>query len=191
MWNAASSLRHRHNPLTPASNVCEAAPRPLLTVPNRFSGIRDFPYLKLGIRDFKAKSRRDSAMKLGAGGGMPKITLGITGCEEFRVKITGLKNTIGDPPSSGPTSTDSTNYRKLVSNFLSIWLANRQRLFLKGQSWCVFKSWYTGGDPEQRFRCCFADGLKQSKFSFVRGAGYEISRTRISRFTGTQCCCAG
>ena len=34
--------------------------------------------------------------------------------------------------------------------------------------------------PEQRFRRCFADGLNQS---FVRGAGYAISRTRISRFT--------
>ena len=79
MWDAASSLRHSRNPLTPASNVCEAAARPLLTVPNRFSGIWDFPYLKLGIRDLKAKSGRDSALKVRAGGGMPKITLGITG----------------------------------------------------------------------------------------------------------------
>ena len=44
MWSAASSLRHRINALTPASNVREAAPRPLLRVPNRFSGIQDFPY---------------------------------------------------------------------------------------------------------------------------------------------------
>ena len=51
-------------------------------VPNRFFGIREFPYLKLGIRDFKAKSRRDSGLKVCAGGGLPKITLGITGLHE-------------------------------------------------------------------------------------------------------------
>ena len=40
-----------------------------------------FPSLKLGIRDFKAKSRRDSGLKVcaRAGDGMPKINLGITG----------------------------------------------------------------------------------------------------------------
>ena len=49
---------------------------------NRFFGIRDFPDLKLGIRDFKAKSERDLGLKVCAGGGMPKITLGITGLHE-------------------------------------------------------------------------------------------------------------
>ena len=34
--------------------------------------------------------------------------------------------------------------------------------FLTGQSWCLLKSCYTGGDPEQRFLRCFADGLNQS-----------------------------
>ena len=43
-----------------------------------FFGIVDFPHLKLGIRDFKAKSERDLGLKACAGGGMPKITLGIT-----------------------------------------------------------------------------------------------------------------
>ena len=39
------------------------------------------PSLKLGIRYFKAKSRRDSGLKVcaRAGDGMPKINLGITG----------------------------------------------------------------------------------------------------------------
>ena len=48
-----------------------------------------FHSLKLGIRDFKAKSRRDSGLKVSAraGDGMPKINLGIT----------GLKNAIKDP----------------------------------------------------------------------------------------------
>ena len=31
----------------------------------------DFPYLKLRIRDLKAKSERDSVLKLCVGGGMP------------------------------------------------------------------------------------------------------------------------
>ena len=48
-----------------------------------FYGIRDFPYLKLGIRDMKAKSRRDSVLKACTGGGTPKTTLGITGLHEI------------------------------------------------------------------------------------------------------------
>ena len=46
-------------------------------VSNKFFGMRDFPYLRLGIRDLKAKSGRDSGLKVCAGGGMPKVTLGI------------------------------------------------------------------------------------------------------------------
>ena len=34
--------------------------------------MRDFSYLRLGIRDFKAKTGRDSGLKVCAGGGMPK-----------------------------------------------------------------------------------------------------------------------
>ena len=44
--------------------------------------MRDFPYLRLGIRDFKGKSGRDLGLKVCAGGGMPKVTLGITGLPE-------------------------------------------------------------------------------------------------------------
>ena len=43
-------------------------------VPKRFLGIRDFPHLKLGIRDLKAKPGRVSGFKVFLGGGMPKIT---------------------------------------------------------------------------------------------------------------------
>jgi len=39
--------------------------------------------------------------------------------------------------------------------------------FLMGQSWHILKSWYTGGGPEQGFRCCFADRLNQSLLSSV------------------------
>ena len=46
-------------------------------VPNRFSGIRDFPSLKLGVRDFTAKSGRDSGLKVCTGGGMPKMAKSI------------------------------------------------------------------------------------------------------------------
>ena len=37
--------------------------------------------------------------------------------------------------------------------------------FLKGQSWRVLKSGYTGGAPEQEFRHGFADGPNQSLVS--------------------------
>ena len=46
-----------------------------MRVPNSFFGIRDFSYLRLGIRD--------SGLKAWAGGGKPKITLGITGLHEI------------------------------------------------------------------------------------------------------------
>ena len=44
---------------------------------------------------------------------------------------------------------------------------------LTGQLWRVLKSWHTGGGPEQRFRRCYAEGLKQQfqQFSSVCGAG--------------------
>ena len=62
-----------------------------------FFGIRDFPHLKLGIRDLKAKSERDLGLKVCAGGGMPKITLGITGLHEVLGRDYGTENPIGDP----------------------------------------------------------------------------------------------
>ena len=74
-----------------------------------------------------------------------------------------------DPCSGHPT--DSTNYRKCVSNSPSIWLAittNKTKPFLTGQSWRVLKSGYTAGSPEQGFRRCFADGVNQSLISSAR-----------------------
>ena len=70
---------------------------------NKFCGIRYFAHLKLGIRDFKAKSERDLGLKVCAGGAMPKITLGITGVKNpigdpLRVKACFLRVSIADPP---------------------------------------------------------------------------------------------
>ena len=48
-----------------------------VSVPNRFSGIRDFPYLKLRIRDSGIQARL--GIKNIKGGRMRKITIGITG----------------------------------------------------------------------------------------------------------------
>ena len=63
----------------------------------RFSGIQDFPSLKLGIRDFKAKSGRDSGLKVCAGGGMPKIDLGITGLLENLGRDYGIEEPYWGP----------------------------------------------------------------------------------------------
>ena len=64
--------------------------------PIDFFGIRDFRYLRLGIRDLKAKKRGGGGARFGneslfGRSGMPKITLGITGLHEildrdYRVK---------------------------------------------------------------------------------------------------------
>ena len=58
-------------------------PMPAPRVPNRFFGTWDLHYLKLGIRDLKEKSGRVSRLKVCTGGGMPKITLGITELHEI------------------------------------------------------------------------------------------------------------
>ena len=68
-----------------------------MRVPNRFFGTRVFRYLKLGIRDLKAKLGRVSVLKVCPRGGMPNITLRITGLYKFWVGITGLKNLIETP----------------------------------------------------------------------------------------------
>ena len=84
-------------------------------------------------------------------------------------------------PCSGPP-TDSTNYRKCVSNSPSTWLAittNKTKPFLTGQSWRVLKSGYTAGSPEQGFRRCFADGVNQSLISSARRLVSQRSRERI------------
>ena len=80
---------------------------------------------------------------------------------------------------SGPP-TDSTNYRKCVSNSPSTWLAimtNKTKPFLTGQSWRVLKSGYTAGSPEQGFRRCFADGVNQSLIS----SALRLSSNRTSK----------
>ena len=68
-------------------------------VSNKFFGMRDFPYLRLGIRDFKAKSGRDSGLKVCAGGGMPKVTLGITGFPAILGRDYGIEK-----PHWGPST---------------------------------------------------------------------------------------
>ena len=67
-------------------------------VPNRLFGIRDFPYLKLGIRDFKTKSGRDSGLKVCLGGGMPKITLGIMGLHNILGRDYWIEEPYWGPP---------------------------------------------------------------------------------------------
>ena len=69
----------------------------ILRATNRFFEIRDFPYLKLGIRDFKVKSGRDSGLKVYTRGGMPKITLGITGLHEILGRDYGIEEPYWGP----------------------------------------------------------------------------------------------
>ena len=62
-----------------------------MRVPSRFSGIWDFPYLRLGIRDFTSKSGRDSGLKVCERGGITKITLRITGLLEILSQDYGIE----------------------------------------------------------------------------------------------------
>ena len=53
-----------------------------MRVPKRFLGMLDLPYLKAGIRDFKAILGRVSGLKVCAGCRMPKISIRTTGLGE-------------------------------------------------------------------------------------------------------------
>jgi len=75
--------------------------------------MRDFPYLKLGIRDLKAKSGRDSGLKVYARGGMPKITLGITGLHEILGRDYGIEE-----PYWGPSAYTGQQYAVLQMHFV-------------------------------------------------------------------------
>ena len=85
-----------------------------MRVTNRFFGIRDFPYLKLGIRDLKAKSGRDSGLKVYARGGMPKITLGITELHEILSRDYGIEETYW-----GPSCILATRFRRFKTKAIS------------------------------------------------------------------------
>ena len=74
---------------------------------NRFYGIRDFFDLMLGIRDLRAKSRRDSGLKVCGRVRMPEITLGITGLHKILSRDYGIEG-----PYWGPSIPDSTRARK-------------------------------------------------------------------------------
>ena len=69
-----------------------------MRVLNRFFGTRNFPYLKLGIRDFKSKIGQDSGLKVCARVRMPERTLGITRLHEILGRKYGIEE-----PYSGPS----------------------------------------------------------------------------------------
>ena len=66
-----------------------------MRVPNRFLAIRDFPYLKLGIRigesGLKNKIGQDSRLKVCARVRMPEMTLEITRLHEILGRNYGIE----------------------------------------------------------------------------------------------------
>ena len=83
VWEKSEREKSRSLSFSPQSPLpFSHLPFPFDACHNSFFGIRDFPYLKLGIRYFKAKSGRDSGLKVCGEGGMPKLTLGFTGLQE-------------------------------------------------------------------------------------------------------------
>ena len=65
-------VKHRLN-IWPCNFTFDFWNLSIMRVPNKFFGMRDFPYLRLGIREFKAKSGWDSGLKVCAEGRVPKI----------------------------------------------------------------------------------------------------------------------
>ena len=85
LWGFANLISKNLRPLKRytcevlGSELCLTFLKFTVVDPSGLFRIRDFPYLKFGISNFKAKSGRDSGLKVYAGDEMPKITVGITG----------------------------------------------------------------------------------------------------------------
>ena len=79
--NRKAIVFHKNGSLKLSVYLCNAlflidpdlhAPFAVERAPNRFFGIRDFPYLELGTRYFKEKSGQNSGSKVCLRGRMPK-----------------------------------------------------------------------------------------------------------------------
>ena len=68
------------------------------SVPKRFFGIRDFPYLKLGIFKQTRGEIRDLKFCAGVAGGMLNITNMITGWHEISARDYGIEEPCRGPP---------------------------------------------------------------------------------------------
>ena len=127
---------------------------PLVRVPSSSFGSRDFPYLKLGIRDFKENSGARSRLKLCAGGRIPKITLGITGLHEISGRNYGIEE-----PSWGPSFVTSSalSARNLAVHLKSILMRSEQII------WCSSRNTWKdllNPEPSLSFRFRVDDNSK-------------------------------
>ena len=85
-----------------------------------------------------------------------------------RRNLTSVSNVCEVAPiSCSVPPTDSTNYRKCVSNFLLSWLANRQWLFNRPIMARTQILVGVGAQNKDFGTQCFANGLNQSLVSFV------------------------
>ena len=81
-------------------------------VRNKCFRIRDLPYLKAGIRNFKARWRRYLGLKVWMGCVMPKIAIGSTGLSENLGRDGSIKKTECSRLSSVPAATHVSIRRK-------------------------------------------------------------------------------
>ena len=126
---------------------------PITRVPNRFFGIRDFPYLKLGIRDFEANSRQDSGVKVCARLMMPEITLRITESDESLGRDYGIEEPYWGPKITCPyTLWNSRNY------FGVLWITKSQLLVkIENEVWknvMLISSKSCNSNPSYLFKDC-------------------------------------
>ena len=77
--------------------------------------------MKLEIRDFKAKSGRDSGLTVCEAGGMQREPSGLRDCPKFWVGITGLKNPIVDPLFAQGRESNLVSRPQLFKS----WISNR------------------------------------------------------------------
>ena len=75
-----------------------------------------------------------------------------------RCNLTSVSNT--NIHVLGPNGLSELPEARFEFPFILIWKMTMD--FLRGRSWRIPKSWYTGGDPEQGFYRCFTDKLNQS-----------------------------
>ena len=89
---------------------------------NRFYGIRDFPYLKIRIRDLRTRSRRDSALKVCGRVRMPEIPLGITWLHEILSRDYGIEGPYWGPSWDGSDFQTQLFVDRILFNHFKLYL---------------------------------------------------------------------
>ena len=122
----------------------------------------------------------------GEPGGTPPPRILKSTSRDFGVDVIQSRSVTSAKQCRNPCTGPPANSIRFESPFNLI--GKLTMAFLTGQSWPALKSLYSGGGPEQEFRCCFADGLnplglKSDHHQFSPNNISRSSRVKVMRIT--------